>query len=296
MDAAEEDGSDGAAAAAPPSHSPASSPAGSPAATTPTPGGAAATASSGGGGVDLSYHYVQAIRKCSDGLEIDPLNVHGQHDKLLYRRGLALMGVGELEAALKDFSIPQDPACRAKAGEVKAALKKLRDKERRMWGAAFSKNSAEGGEGASPASTPVKGGAGGRAAATAAAASTNGSSSGESSPTRGTSSSSAAAFEPEGWTHPREGGAAAARVGGSGGVEAGRTPYARTRKIPAAVVVEESGEGAHEAGQHTATATMEKEETASMGEYLSDLLPYAAIGAVALLGVGVLVAWGKSRR
>jgi hypothetical protein len=99
-------------------------------------------------------------------LSYDPENSTGQRSKLLYRRGVAYMGMQSWEAAIEDLRDPvhgTDPAVVSKLKEAQASLKKEKDRGKKMWGGAFAKAASDG-EGSAP-SSPARAGAGAGSAA-----------------------------------------------------------------------------------------------------------------------------------
>ena len=243
---------------------------------------------------DASKHFILAIRNCTDGLEIDPSNTHGQRDKLLYRRGVALMGVGELEAALKDLSVPSDALSRSKAAEVKAGLKRAREKEKRMWGAAFSKSAAaaaSGEEVSDSASSPVSTPAAKVAPSSSSSSSIRGASSAAAAP-------SSTADEPDGWNKSSSNGSSGApKRSAASTAAAGRTPHPRgaLKQSSASSSVSPLGGTDFTDSSATATATLEMEATEEAGS-LMDYVPYVAVAGAVALGGLALFAYARSRR
>ncbi len=217
----------------------------------------------------------------------------GTRTKLLYRRGVALLGLQDYPAAVEDLreaAADGDPLSVAKYKEALALAKKQTSAAKKMWAGAFSKNSEEGD--AEP-TTPTAGGA--RAGASPARPAGV-----AASPARaGAASSAAAAASPGGGlsmnAEALAAAAAAAAAGSSPGSSASRMSVKALRArngvegdAEAAEVRKGLGSGSGDGTLEHEMEGQEEETSAGWGTYLV----YGGIAAGAL----ALGAYALSRR
>jgi tetratricopeptide (TPR) repeat protein len=88
------------------------------------------------------------IRNCTEAISIDPHDQVKQHEKLLFRRGIAYSSLGMFDEAIQDFTSPclkNDVNAQRKAEEARIAKEKSLSKEKNFWGKALSSNSVGSG-------------------------------------------------------------------------------------------------------------------------------------------------------